>query len=234
MIGAIIVIHNGAEGFVVGITGSVIISIRRQKTCPRCPPHPLGEGQSKFVTGFFVKELSSADPRRSRFMGQFALHHPSDAAGVGGKGWSVGQTAVGLELIGGKNTGQHRSGGQGKSSAQAAAIAARAGMTVWKNIKSQNDNQAIAGITNQTSRHPVWQISVGLSFHWVSIAMIQGCLKASDGPSFWEQLKAYFSHTATYYSITFALCIFLGVVFGHMSVSMKRSVSAQGGSCPSR
>lgn len=78
----------------------------------------------------------------------------------------------------------------------------------------------------QTSRHPVWQISVGLSFHWVSITMIQGCLKASDGPLFWEQFKAYFSYTAIYYSLTFALCILLGVVFGHMSVKMKRPTAA--------
>ena len=76
----------------------------------------------------------------------------------------------------------------------------------------------------QTSRHPVWQIGAGLSFHWVSIAMIQGFLKAGDGPFFWEQFKDYFSYTATYYSLTFALCILLGVVFGHMSVKMKRAV----------
>ena len=77
----------------------------------------------------------------------------------------------------------------------------------------------------RASRHPVLQISAGLSLYWLSTAMFQGCLKASDGPLFWEQFKDYFSYNVTYYSLTFALCILLGVVFGHMSVKMKIAVA---------
>lgn len=76
----------------------------------------------------------------------------------------------------------------------------------------------------QASRHPVWQISVGLSFHWAFISVIHVWLEAlDDHMTFWARFNGYFSHNATYYSLTFAFCILLGVVFGHMSVEMKRA-----------
>ena len=79
----------------------------------------------------------------------------------------------------------------------------------------------------QTSRHPVWQVSVGLSSYWTFLAMFDVWWEAlDDHRTFWDEVKVYMGFNAGYYLFTFSLCILLGVVFGHMSAKMKRPSAA--------
>ena len=80
----------------------------------------------------------------------------------------------------------------------------------------------------QTSRHPVWQISVGLSFHWAFITAIHVVthvwLEALDDHiTFWEEFTAYMPYNVVCYSLPLALCVLLGVMFGYMFVRMKKT-----------
>lgn len=83
----------------------------------------------------------------------------------------------------------------------------------------------------QTLRHPVWQISVGLSFHWAFITathvVTHVWLEAlDDHMTFWEEFKVYVPYNAVHYSLPLALCVLLMVVFRCMSIRMKKSVAA--------
>jgi len=80
------------------------------------------------------------------------------------------------------------------------------------------------GRTFQISRHPVWKISVGLSFHVTFIVAFQIWWEAIDDHiTFWQELN---SQNLRYYSLTLAFCVLLGVVFGHMSERKRMSATA--------
>lgn len=76
----------------------------------------------------------------------------------------------------------------------------------------------------QASPRPAPLISVGLCLHWASIAAFNGWWRGivDYHRPFWEAVGRHFYYMAWHYAWTFALCILLGVVFGHMSVKMKR------------
>jgi len=79
----------------------------------------------------------------------------------------------------------------------------------------------------QTSRHPAVLISAGLCVHWAHIAAFHVWLEALDNHrTFWEELKVRLPYSAEYYALALALCVLLGVVFGHMSARMRRSAAA--------
>ncbi len=81
----------------------------------------------------------------------------------------------------------------------------------------------------QTSRCPAVFISAGLSIHWAYITAFHIWWEAlDDHRTFWEELKDYlpYPYNAKYYSLTLALCVLLGVVFGYRSKRLRRSVAA--------
>lgn len=79
------------------------------------------------------------------------------------------------------------------------------------------------------SRRPAGLISVGLSFHWAFIFAFETWWEAlDDHRTFWEQLWRYLTYgpSCRYRLLTLALCVLLGVVFGHISAGGKRSAAA--------
>lgn len=79
----------------------------------------------------------------------------------------------------------------------------------------------------RASRHPMWQISVGLSFYWAFLTTVDVWWEAlDDHRTFWEEFRVYVSFNAVYYSLTLALCVLLGVVFGYMAVKRRRLAAA--------
>ncbi len=76
----------------------------------------------------------------------------------------------------------------------------------------------------QTSRCPAALISAGLCVHWAYLTAGQVWWKALDHHrTFWEELKVYLPFNAEYCAFTLALCVLLGVVFGHTSERIKGS-----------
>lgn len=79
----------------------------------------------------------------------------------------------------------------------------------------------------RASSRPEPLISIGLSFHWTFITTMRVWLEAlDDHRTFWEEAKVYLTYNVGYYSLTLAFCILLGVVFGYMSVRIRRSAAA--------
>jgi len=78
----------------------------------------------------------------------------------------------------------------------------------------------------QTSRRLAALISAALCVHWAHIAAFDVWWEAlNDHITFWEELKVCVHYNAGYYSLTLALCVLTGVVFGHMSARIKRSAA---------
>ncbi len=79
----------------------------------------------------------------------------------------------------------------------------------------------------RASRCPAALISAALCVHWAYVSAYHVLIEAlDDHRTFWEELKVYFAYNAGYYSLTLALCVLLGVVFGHMSKRTTRSAAA--------
>ena len=76
----------------------------------------------------------------------------------------------------------------------------------------------------KTSSHPAPLISAGLCLHWACIAAINGWWYAALRPRrpFWEAVECHFALMARHYCWTFALCILLGVVIGHIAAKTRR------------
>jgi len=79
----------------------------------------------------------------------------------------------------------------------------------------------------QTSRRPAVLISVGLCLYWANLIALDVWWEAlDDHRTFWEEFILYVSYNAGFYFLALALCILLGVVFGHMSKRIRRSAAA--------
>ena len=77
------------------------------------------------------------------------------------------------------------------------------------------------------SPHPAPLIGTALCFHWASVAAFNGWWRGSvdHHRPFWEAVGRHFYYMAWHYAWTFALCILLGIVFGHMSAGIRRSAA---------
>ena len=79
----------------------------------------------------------------------------------------------------------------------------------------------------RASRCPAALISAGLCVHWTFITAFTIWWEAADDHrTFWGELMVYLPYNAVYYSSTFALCILLGVMFGHLSAKPERPLAA--------
>lgn len=67
-------------------------------------------------------------------------------------------------------------------------------------------------------------VSAGLCVHWACIAAFNGWWRAMDDHHrpFWEAVGNHFLNAALHYVWTFALCILLGVFFGHLGEKTSR------------
>ena len=79
------------------------------------------------------------------------------------------------------------------------------------------------------ARHPTWQVGAGLALYWASDTALRVWLEAYSHQStvyqrtFWEQIEIWSSYPKIAGSalLTFALCVSLGAVFGHMSAAKR-------------
>lgn len=81
----------------------------------------------------------------------------------------------------------------------------------------------------QVSRRPAGLICAGLSFHWAFIFAFETWWEAMDDHrTFWAQLWRYLTYgpSCRYRFLTLALCVLLGVVFGHLFGRAERSAAA--------
>lgn len=71
----------------------------------------------------------------------------------------------------------------------------------------------------RASRRPAFLITAGLSVHWTYITAFSAWWSAIDNHHrpFWEAAVRHLTYNARYYILTLALCVLLGVVFGHIS-----------------
>ncbi len=114
VVGAVVVIHNDAEGAVVGVVGGVVVIDDVKPIAADIHPPALGEVQGELVAGRFGEGLRPVHPGGAGFIGQGAVQHPPRPAGIGGGcgDGAVRQIAVGLELVDQEDARQH-GGGQG-------------------------------------------------------------------------------------------------------------------------
>lgn len=81
----------------------------------------------------------------------------------------------------------------------------------------------------QASRRPAGLVCAGLTFHWAFIFAFETWWEAiDDHRTFWEQLWRYLTYGPSfrYRFLTLALCVLLGLVFGHLSGKRERLAAA--------